>query len=166
MASTQIVGKATTSTKQKRMCKWVAWWLCNTPLWRNKIVGKATTSTKQKRMRKWAAWWLCNTPLWHNTNCWQSNNLHKTKCMCKWANKAFWGVLLQIQPPNKVNTKSEPQVTSSSHIHTYIHTYIHTENTNPNLIYLTLGSILSLNYALNFEMNLCENMKLRCKTPS
>jgi hypothetical protein len=24
MASTQIVGKATTSTKQKRMCKWVA----------------------------------------------------------------------------------------------------------------------------------------------
>ncbi len=32
---TQIVGKATTSTKQKRMCKWAAWWLCNTPLWPN-----------------------------------------------------------------------------------------------------------------------------------
>lgn len=112
---TQIVCKATTSTKHKRMCKWVAWWLCNTPLW-------------------------CNTNCWQSNNFHKTKNacpngrhdgcviLHygvtqivgktttstKKKCMCKWVNKAFPSLLLQIQPPNKINTKSEPQVTSSS----------------------------------------------------
>jgi hypothetical protein len=144
---------------------WVAWWLCNTPLWRqHKLLAKQQLPQNKNAC---ANGWHDDCAILHYGVTQivgkATTSTKQNACANGWIKHSWVWCCFKSNLQIRSTQNQSPKWLAHP---TYIHTYIHTENTNPNLIYLTLGSILSLNYALNFEMNLCENMKLRCKTPS